>query len=202
MEPVLSVKPNRFIYLLLALIALALAILFIICVVDPGFFAETREVDAGGQPSLMPRIIFGFFILIGLFLTFVWIRMFIKDEPTIVIYQNGFEANTNGISTGFVAWNDIERIEEVTVKRGNGSTKEPTLAVYLKKPELYTRRLPLFLQWVMKLAEKSGRYRHEGKYGVMEDTVPVFLPVASFGAQYEMAKQLLFEGLHQTKGHK
>lgn len=202
MEPVLVIKPNRFIFLIMAFIALGMSLVFAVFAVIPDLFSDAGPFSSGEQLSIMEIIIFGFFCLLGLFLCFVWVKMFLKDTAAIAIYKNGFEANTNGISTGFIAWTDIEMLEEVLVSSnsGSGTGKEAALAVYLKDPSVYTQRLPLFFQWATKLAGKSGRYSHTNKYGVTEDTPPIFLPFASFGTQYEEAKKLMYAGVKQKTG--
>ncbi|MEJ8818751.1 STM3941 family protein [Lacibacter sp. H407] len=202
MEPVLVIKSDRSIYLIMAFVALGMSALFTIFGIVPDFFSAPDPFSRPQEISVMQAIIFSFFALIGLFLCYVWVKQFISDTPAISIYQNGFEANTNGVATGFINWTDIEKIEEVMVSSnsGSGTRKEAAVAVYLKEPSVYTNRLPIFFQWVMKLATKSGRYKHTGKYGVEDSTPPLFLPVAAFGMQYTAAITLMYAGIKQKRG--
>lgn len=202
MEPVLVIKQDRYVYLMMAFIALSMSVLFAVFGIMPELFATPDPFSRPEQVSVMQRIIFSFFALIGLFLCYVWVKQFIADTPAIAIYQTGFEANTNGVATGFINWNDIEKIEEVLVSSnsGTGTRKEAAVAVYLKEPSVYTNRLPVFFQWTMKLATKSGRYKHTGKYGVEDDTPPVFLPVAAFCIKYNAAITLMYAGIKQKRG--
>lgn len=202
MEPVLVIKSNRSIYLVMAFVALGMSALFAVFGIVPDLFSTPDPFSTPEQVSLTQRIIFSFFALVGLFLCYVWVKQFINDTPAISIYQNGFEANTNGVATGFINWTDIEKIEEVVVSSnsGSGTRKEAAVAVYLKEPALYTNRLPVFFQWTMKLAEKSGRYKHTGKYGEEDNTPPLFLPVAAFGMQYNAAIILMYAGIKQKRG--
>ena len=202
MEPVLVIKSDRSIYLIMALVALGMSGFFVLLGVVPDFFSTPDPFSRPEEVSVMQRIIFSFFALIGLFLFYVWVKQFITDTPAISIYSNGFEANTNGVATGFINWNDIETIEEVMISSnsGSGTRKEAAVAVYLKDPSVYTERLPAFFQWTMKLATKSGRYKHTGKYGVEDNTPPIFLPALAFGRQYTTAITLMYEGINQKRG--
>ncbi len=202
MEPVLVIKQDRYVYLMMAFIALGLAIFFVVFGVVPDLFSTPDPFSRPERITVMQQIIFGFFACLCVFLFYVWVKQFIRDTPAIVIFQHGFEANTNGVATGFINWTDIEKIEEVMVRSNNGSGtgKEAAVAVYLKEPSVYTNRLPVVFQWVMKLAEKSGRYKHTGKYGVEENTPPVFLPVAGFGKQYTIAITMMYAGIKQQRG--
>lgn len=202
MEPVLVIKSDRSIFLIMALVALGMSALFVVFGIIPEFFSAPDPFSGPQEISVMQRIIFSFFALIGLFLCYVWVKQFINDTPAISIYPNGFEANTNGVATGFINWTDIEKIEEVMVSSnsGSGTRKEAAVAVFLKEPAIYTNRLPVFFQWAMKLATKSGRYKHTGKYGVEDNTPPIFLPVAAFGRQYTAAITLMYAGIKQKRG--
>ncbi len=202
MQPVLVIKQDRYIYLIMALIALGFSSFFIMFGIVPDLFSTPDPFSRPDDISVMQRIIFGFFACVCVFLFYVWVRQFVRDTPAIVIHENGFEANTNGVATGFIKWTDIEKIEEVMVSSnsGSGTRKEAAVAVYLYDPSIYTDRLPAFFQWTMKLAKKSGRYKHAGKYGVEDDTPPIFLPVAAFGKQYTKAITLMYAGVKQERG--
>lgn len=78
MEPVLVVKPNRFIFLIMALIALGMSTVFAVFAVIPDLFRDNGAFSLEEQLSVIEIIIFGFFCLVGLFLCFVWVKMFIR----------------------------------------------------------------------------------------------------------------------------
>lgn len=161
-KPILEIRYNRFIYLLLAPIALALSGLFFYLI-----FLSDSQPELQADTTL--KLVFSFFILIGLFLAYQLIRAFLKNEPIFKLYEDGFEAKSNyQLSTGFIRWKDIRKVEEQRIRDGRGYSA--ALAVYLKQPG----------------------HRAQQASGTSEEE-PVYILIGPLGERYAQVKKLIDE---------
>ncbi|HMO32741.1 MAG TPA: hypothetical protein PKE63_00685 [Lacibacter sp.] len=115
---------------------------------------------------------------------------FLKNPPVFTIYNEGFESNTNGVSTGLIAWSNVAALEEVVVRSnsGSGTREEAALAIHLNDPRLFTQNQPALVRFFYQLAGASGRYRTPGQN---PEAVPILLPITALGAHYLQARELM-----------
>lgn len=121
-------------------------------------------------------------------------KSFLINPAILSIYKEGFEANTNGVSTGFIKWGDIANIKEVVVSisGSSGKSKETALAVYLKYSNDYERQQPTLVRLLMQLAKRSGKYKLlNSDGGVEENDLPILIPKAALGQEAENVKHLM-----------
>jgi hypothetical protein len=107
---------------------------------DP--FNRVEEIDATGQ------IIFGFFVLVGVFMTGVFVYRLFRNPPYFILYEDGFEYSPGGVSTGLIKWSDIVELRDETVLDGgaSGQGRSPVTAVVLRNPGKYVERFPAVLR--------------------------------------------------------
>lgn len=184
MKPLLEIRPNRFIYLLLAPLALSFAVGFFFVVFLSDIVSEFKD-------PLMPKIIFSFFMLVGLFLAQHWFRAFLKNESTFTIYEEGFESNLYGVSAGLIRWQDIRKIEDQQVRYGRGFSA--ALAVYLKEPDKYTGEQPWVVRVLRQVIEVLGLHKAQQASGTSEEDLPVYIPIEALGERYAQVKRVFDE---------
>lgn len=201
MEPVLQIKGNRFAYFLLALFAACFSGLFTLVVFAPDLVFDFFNGSVSQQTiPVIGNVIFLTLAIAGMFLFYNWMKMFIRNPALFCIYTDGFSTNTNGISSGFIGWYNIERIEEVTLSSNtrNGAHSEAHLAFYLKDYEGYKAEMPALFRSLYRIAEKSGRFTYTDRKKVTHEEVPLFIPISVFGSRYAEVKQLLYKGAGQA----
>jgi hypothetical protein len=94
---------------------------------------------------MMGKVISGFFTLAGILLTGVFAWRFVKNPLVFRMDDEGFEYNPAGVTTGFVRWTDVEKLDytQVKVGRPGGTQFMKVLGVYLKGPATYINRYPV-----------------------------------------------------------
>jgi hypothetical protein len=136
----------------IALTAFLVYFVFLRTPVSDGFGSTT---EVGGDFKL----IFGFFVLIGLFMTGVFAYRLVKRPAGFVMTDEGFEYSPGGVSTGLIRWGDILELREETVLT-SGSGIAPAsvsaLAVVLRNPEEYIARFPAALKPLLALRSKMN----------------------------------------------
>jgi hypothetical protein len=182
MKPILQIRHNRFIYLAITPLPLALAGLFFYA-----FFSSDMASEFGDD--LAPKIAASFFILIGIFLSTHFFMRFLKNTPVFSIYEEGFEANTNGVSSGLIKWEDIKKAEEQIVKQGPG--KSAALAIYFKQPDRYDQQQPLAVRMLRSAVKASGAHHLQRLSSTTEDDVPYLIPISTLGDQYPQVKKII-----------
>lgn len=188
MKPILEIRHNRFIYLALAPIPLALAGLFLFLV----FLSDTTSEF---QDPTAAKIVFSFFILVGIFLSYHWFMRFLKDTPIFTIYEDGFESNTHGVSSGIIKWDNIRKIEEQLVREGRGQSA--ALAVYFKDPNLYASQQPVVVRILRSAVEKTGAHHAQRLSSTVEDDLPYLIPISDLGERYPQVKKLIEDKIAQ-----
>ncbi len=189
MKPILEIRYNRFIYLLLAPIALALSGLFFYLI----FLSDDMSEF---QTETTPKIIFSFFILVGLFLAYQWFRAFLKNEPIFTVYEEGFDSKTHGIRTGLIRWRDIRKVEQQQIRDGRGYSA--ALAVYLKQPDKYNQEQPLAVGMLRSAVEATGLHQAQQATGPTEEDVPVYIMIGPLGERYAQVKKIIDERVVQN----
>jgi len=110
--------------------------------VEPDAFGRTEEIDPVG------KVIFGFFVLIGVFLSGVFGYRLVRNPPYFVMYPDGFEYAPGGVSTGLIKWTDVQELRDETVLQGgpSGPVRQPVTAVVLRNTAEYIERFPAALK--------------------------------------------------------
>jgi len=133
------------------------------------FPAETKE-----QIDPVGRLILGLLSLVGAFLAGVFLYRVVKSPVWFRMDERGFEYSPGGISTGFIPWTDVERIDDVPVLQGGagGARTVRALGVHLKDPASYIARQPHALHVLF----EQRRY-HSG--------TPLVIAAGDFGSERE-----------------
>jgi hypothetical protein len=195
MQPVLEIKHGRTGYFILSL----LSFVFIILFTWLGFFFDgplNADTFTPEQKIPLGQTIFcSAGILVCSLLFIHWVGRLIKNPSVFSIYKEGFESNTNGVSTGIIKWSNVKRLEEVIVSSnsGSGTRREAVLAVYLKDPEAYTKEQPRLVRFFLNLANRTGRYKLTDYKDITEDAAPIMLPMVVFGKKYDEVKNKMYE---------
>jgi hypothetical protein len=152
-----SIRAPRWVHLvsMLPTIAVTSAIAYFVFVREPvsDGFGSTTEI--GGDFKL----IFGGFVLLGIFLTGVFAYRFVKRPSGFMMTEEGFEYSPGGVSTGLIRWGDvIELKEESVLTSGSGIAprRESALAVVLSNPEEYLARFPAALRPLLALRAQTN----------------------------------------------
>jgi hypothetical protein len=195
MEPLLEIRHGRAGYFVLSFFAVVLAAaIFVFGYLGGADFVEARY----GEPetiSLAQKIMSGIAVLVCALLFFFFFRRFITNPAVFTIFREGFESNTNGVSTGFVAWSDVAGLEEVIVtsNTGSGTRKEAALAIHMQDMRLFTQNQPAWVRSLYTLAGRTGRFRSPNAPGYDPDAVPLLIPITNFGSQYLQVRELMQE---------
>ena len=182
MKPILEIRHNRFVYLLLAPLALVLSGLFF-------YLIFLSDITSEFQNQTTPKFIFSFFILVGLFLAYQWFRAFFVNEPIFTVYDEGFESKTHGVSTGLIRWQDIRKVEQQQIRDGRGSSA--ALAVYLKQPDKYNQEQPVGVSMLRSAVKATGLNQAQQLKGANDEDLPVYIPIGSLGARYAQVKKII-----------
>jgi hypothetical protein len=140
-----TARTPRFLHLVCLVPTIGLTLLFsdLVFVPSDGLLdGETKEqIDGFG------RLIFGFFVFVGVFLSGVFLYRFIKNPWYFHMDEEGFEYAPGGVSLGRIKWSDVERLDYTTVKQGGAISPKQlrVLGVYLKDPAGYIAERPLAL---------------------------------------------------------
>ena len=193
MQPLLEIRHGRAGYFVLAFFALVMGLFFFVF----GFLGGADFTEARyGEPetiSLTQKIMSSVAMLVCGFLLSFFFRRFLNNPPVFTIYKEGFESNTNGVSTGLIPWNNIAALEELVVRSnsGSGTREEATLAIHLHDMHQFTQNQPALVRFFYSLAGKTGRYRSPGAPGHNPEAVPLLIPITALGSQYMQARELL-----------
>jgi hypothetical protein len=87
------------------------------------------EYDSFMQP-LAGILSMAFFGLTGA----IGIRKLLDNRPGLIINEQGIHDNSSGLSAGFIPWEDIENIGEITIKN------QTFLQIFVKDPQKYLNR--------------------------------------------------------------
>jgi hypothetical protein len=142
-------------------------------------FGDGFAQDAFQQPeelSLGFKLVFGFFMAIGVFMFFVLLYRIIKAPAVFVLDSEGVYMNPAGVELGRFKWSEIAEIRETEVigsRTGRGGPRLlPAVAVVLKDPDAYIKKFP-------KLMSPQFKFREA------EAGTPLLLEPDMFGARYE-----------------
>lgn len=143
--PPFEFRIPRWIHLLCLVPTVGLTLLFLDLVFLPD--AGLLPLETGEEIDTMGKVIFGFFTFVGIFLTGVFAWRFVKNPLIFRMDDEGFEYNPAGVSSGFVRWVDVEKLDytQVKVGRPGGTQFMKVLGVYLKDPATYINRQPMAL---------------------------------------------------------
>ncbi len=143
-------------------------------------FTDTySQGDAFTPDNPLPlgmKIVFGFFMAIGVFMFFVLSYRIIKAPPVLVMDSEGLYLNPAGVELGRFKWSEIEEIkltEVVGSPTGRGGPRlMPAVAVVLKDPQGYIDKFP-------KLMSPLFKFRNA------EAGTPLLLEPSMFGKRYD-----------------
>ena len=193
MKPVYEVKYGRLGYFIASFFTLFLVMIF----TWVGFFFDGPiNRDAFIPKTEVPigvTIGCSIGILVGTFLLIHWIGRFIKNPSVFTIYKEGFESNTNGVSTGLINWKDVAMLKEdvVDVSTGRGTRQELAFAIYLKDFDKYVNKQPVIIRYLLKLSELiSGQQTYTKR---ADKGLPIMVPADLFGKNYEEFKEKISE---------
>ena len=192
MQVLKEIKYNRVGYLVVSFFALLLCFLF----VWVGYFFESDDflVDQQRPLGLVIGCTLGAIFCSVLFT--LWMRSFFINPIILSIYEEGFEANTNGVSTGFVNWDDVSSVKEITrrVTGGTGTRKESAIAIYLKNADEYLKKQSAPIGLLMKLAKRTGKYKfRDTDNNEFGDDLPIFIERAALGREADEIIRLMLK---------
>jgi hypothetical protein len=144
-----EIKYNRYYNLLPLPFIIGLMTVFV-------YFVFIKQEDADGQK--VPAVffaVFGFVMLVGLFLIYQFAKQFFKPRALFYMDEEGMEYNEGGIGTGKLQWKEIYEIKEIEIKstKGRRQNTETVLGVILKDPEKYRSNKNHFLGKLMKVSD-------------------------------------------------
>ena len=92
--------------------------------------------------------IFGAVGLVCVFLSGVFAYRLVRNPPTLVLFEDGFEYTPAGVSTGLIKWSDVLELRDETlvVNVTNARNNRRVTAVVLRDPEEYMSRFPAALR--------------------------------------------------------
>lgn len=141
-------------------------------------FLGGGEPDAFGRQEdlgLGFKLVFGFFMAIGVFMFFVLLYRIIKAPAVFVMDSEGVYMNPAGVELGRFKWSEIAEIRETEVigsRTGRGGPRLlPAVAIVLKDPEAYIKNFPKLMSPLFKFREA-------------EAGTPLLLQPEMFGARY------------------
>lgn len=150
-------------------------------------FEQSEEIDAGG------KMIFGFLILIGVFMTGVFAYRLLKNPAYFVITEEGFEYSPGGVSTGLIRWGDIAEFREENVITSHsgigGPAIEVALSVVLRNPEEYVARYPKVLKPLFAVRQAMN-------------SSPLLMRPSDFGRDYQSILTIMREQVQRHSGKK
>jgi hypothetical protein len=170
----IELRPSRWVHVPFLIGDIILLTVFTKVVFLGGFegdaFTPPQDLDLGF------KLVFGFFMAIGVFMFFVLLYRLIKSPATMVLDSEGIYLNPAGVELGRFKWSEISEIRETTVigtatTRG-GARALPAIAVMLKDPDKYIDRFP-------KLMKPLFKFR-QGETGT-----PLLLEPEMFGKRYD-----------------
>lgn len=130
----------------------------------------------GPEPHglLLKGIAIGLSLICACFFIY-FLKQAIARPYILLMNGEGFEYRPNGVSTGFISWNEVERAGEVKVLSSGASIigrYERALGVWLKEPEIYFQRWRQPLRSLMRINAQ--------RYGAT-----LLIEPASIGKRYE-----------------
>ncbi len=189
MKLIKAVRYDRYSYLALAIIVLSFISLI-------NYFLYFSE-DAITETNESFKYPFAFFTLIGLFLGYFWLKSFFTNPAIFSIYDEGFESNTNGVSSGFIRWDEVERFEVLNIKYGRGYSD--AIAVYFKRPDLYDSKQPLLIRILREIASWTGVFKKKDVSNNFDEGMPYLIPYDALGREKEQIVKLILDLLEANK---
>lgn len=150
----------------------------------PDEFGRTEEIAPAGQ------FMFGFFVLIGIFLIGVFTYRLFANPPYFLMYEDGFEYSPGGVSTGLIKWSDIVELKDETVltsSGGLGPSRMPVTAVVLRNPQEYIARFPAALEPLFKARMKMN-------------SSPILITRSEFGREHDALLGIMREQVAKAGG--
>jgi hypothetical protein len=129
-----------------------------------------------------------FIFTIGGFLLYRFMKSFFNIPVTLLVNDLGFEYNPSGYSTGFILWQDVIKVEEVSVTTNNTRVmgQETALGIWLKDPASYFAKRNIAIRKLMELNQKM--------YGAT-----ILVQPSSLSGDYERVRQAM---LNQCLSHR
>jgi hypothetical protein len=192
MQPLLQIKQGRLGYLLVVALCLVLMLVFLYAILL-GLHFWSDPADRPESVDVIPIIMGGILIIPCLLLLYYFIKRMIANPAIFTIYAEGFETDTNGISSGLIPWKSIQAMEEVLVSMSQAGSirKESALAIHLTEMSILTDQLPRWARFFYKLAGQTGRFRTVNSPKNQPEAVPILIPINALGDQYEEAVKLM-----------
>ena len=166
----IKIKPPRFSYLIpIPFILFLMGIFYWVA------FEKEDEEEVGTGLKIIAVLV----LIVGSFLLYQFTRQFIRVPVILLMNNQGFEYNPAGVSSQFIGWEEVAKVEEVSVRvlRGrNTGGWETALGVWLKDPGTYRSRMNAALGFLVKQNEKM--------YGAT-----LLIEPASLGKEYEEVRR-------------
>lgn len=192
MQLIKELKYNRWGYLLAAFMPLFLGSVMIWA----GYYNEGQNDE---QPEERPLylVVFCTFIAIFCVIFFIWLMKSFFFPPVIFrISEKGFEAIPNGVSTGFVKWENVAAVKEIimNVTGGTGTRKDAAIAIYLKNATEYVNKQPIAIKLLLQLAKRTEKYKFpDEKDNIYGDNLPILIERATLGSDADEIIQLMIK---------
>jgi hypothetical protein len=160
------------------------AMAYLVFLQDPSrpLYEETAKIEGGA------KVLFGFFILIGVFMTGVFGHRLIKNPAYFIITEEGFEYSPGGVSPGLIRWGDIVELREENVLTDRGGIGGPALelavAVVLSNPEEYMAKYPAAFKPFLAIRGKMN-------------SSPILMRPSDFGRDYQSIMTIMREQVQQ-----
>lgn len=133
-----EVKKGKAGYIIMALVSAGLFCLFAWVVFKDSFSSNDdlfSKQSSGDELGNELNVIFGFFLVVGIFIFIVSLKNLFKDGTEFRATSQGFMFNPGGIPTTLL-WTDVLRLEEQIIDSTNGrfGSNEAVVAIILKDP--------------------------------------------------------------------
>jgi hypothetical protein len=193
MQPLLEIKQGRAGYLLAAMAAAFFGFVFFDIGINHAALSSRylnglKPIDEESGMQFLPYAV----LIVTIPLTIFFTYRAIKNPAVFVLYRDGLEANTNGISTGFVPWNSITEMEEVsmTLRRFSGIRMEAVLAIYVDEQYAPSNWFFSLTSMLSKVSKQSGGLNpNQSIMNKPSQGFPIFIPKSVFGDRYDEVLQ-------------
>lgn len=127
--------------------------------------------------------------LVSLLLSVGFAYRWLRNPPTLRLYEDGFEYSPAGVSTGLIKWSDVVELRDETVLVSLVGTpaRRPVTAVVLRNPDDYTRRFPSALRPLFAANRKLN-------------SSPILIAAGEFGPEHEAILAVMRENVAKAGG--
>lgn len=127
--------------------------------------------------------------VVSLFLSIGFASRWLRNPPTLRIYEEGFEYSPAGVSTGLIKWSDVVELrdESVLVSLVGTPSRRPVTAVVLRNPDDYLARIPAPLRPIFIVNRKLN-------------SSPILIAAGEFGPDHAAILAIMRENVAKARG--